>query len=116
PPSGPRAEPAPAAGVAEDGQRATVGERQLEIVAAQRPRRPPAVLDQPLLADGLDRRRPDRPRGPGAPGAPRARARLVHAAGPDHQSSGKGVSRSRRSGTREAESTGRTRSSASAPW
>ena len=61
---------------------AAVGEDQLEVVAAQRLRRPPAVLDHPLLADRLDGDAVDRGRrAVGAdPTADRARARRAVAA------------------------------------
>ena len=81
----PAGEPAPAAGIAEDGERAAVGHRQLEVVAAQRARRPPAVLDQPLLAHRLDRRRVDRARGAHGIGEHRDRPWLVESARPGHR-------------------------------
>ena len=40
------------------------GQRELEVVARDRPLRPPAVLDQPLLAHRLDRHRGDGRRPP----------------------------------------------------
>ena len=59
PPSGLLPVPA-TAGAAEDDHVAPVGQHQLEVMATQRPQRPPAVLDHPLLAHRLDRR-PARP-------------------------------------------------------
>ena len=61
--------------LAEDDDAAAVGQRQLEVAAAQRLRRPPAVLDQPLLAHRLHRHRADRARAPRrAPASHLARA------------------------------------------
>src|SRR5687768_6219127 len=45
----------PLAPAAEDDDVAAVRQGELEVATAQRPRRPPAILDQPLLANRLDR-------------------------------------------------------------
>ena len=58
----PLAEPAAASGSREDDDVAAVGEHQLEVAAPQGLLRPPAVLDQPLLAHRLHRQPPDRAR------------------------------------------------------
>ena len=51
-------------GLAEDHHVAAVGEHELEVAAAKRPRRPPAILDQPLLPHRVHRDRVDRARRP----------------------------------------------------
>ena len=68
-------EPPPALQVAVDDEVAPVGGDDLPVAAAQRLRRPPAVLDEPRLAHGLDRPAADRLRPPALPRArPRPRA------------------------------------------
>ena len=83
--SGPLPVPAPAAAAPEDGEGAAVGQRQLEVVAAQGPRGPPAVLDQPLLADCLDSDTVDRRWGSAGGGLDRDGTGRIEAAQPGHQ-------------------------------
>src|SRR5215210_1629179 len=61
--------PTPPQEIAEDDEVAPVARDDLPVATAQRPLRPPAVLDEPRLAHGLDDPAPDR-LGPAAgPGA-----------------------------------------------
>src|SRR5581483_6484403 len=55
-------------GLAEHHQAPAVGQHDLEVTAAQGRRRPPAILDQPLLANGLHGDAADRERRAGAAG------------------------------------------------
>ena len=86
--SGPLPIPALSAGGAEDREGAAVAQRQLEVVPAQRLRRPPAVLDQPLLADGVDPDPLDCGRSAAGIGADRHPFRGIETAKAGHQSSG----------------------------
>src|SRR5438309_6424607 len=104
-------EPALALEVAEYDAYCSVGGDQLQVAAAKRASRPPAVLDQPLLAHRLDRRAPDRLGVAGGVDADICRSRAIDA----RRHSGKGVSTIRRSGMRDPGSTSSTRSSDSGP-
>src|SRR4051812_30084887 len=103
-------EPAALDEVAERDQVASVGGHHLPVAPTQGPVRPPAVLDQPRLADRLDRVAVDRLRVTVLGRLDRYGHRLREAL---HGS--QGVSARRRSGTRESGSTGRMRSAASGP-
>src|SRR5204863_4102567 len=116
-PSRPLEEPAASRRrLAEYDHVAAVGEHELEVAAAERLRRPPAILDQPLLAHRFDGHRLDGARNVAGAGLDLHRARPVDRAPAAHiPSSPYGVRSVRRSGTRESDSTSRTLSTASRP-
>src|SRR4051794_16170530 len=100
--------------VAEDDEVAAVERDDLPVAAPQRAVRPPAVLDEPRLADGghlvtVDRKRPAARAGLDRHGLRDSETPSAGAHGSN------GVSTTRRSGTRESGSTSRTRSAASGP-
>src|SRR3954471_10519694 len=108
------AEPASVLELAEDDEVATVDRHDLPVAPAQGPVGPPAVLDEPRLADRHDLVTVDRLRPPARPGDDVDRPRDREAPGARAHSSN-GVSTARRSGTRESGSTASTRSAPSGP-
>src|SRR5919197_5770798 len=100
--------------LAEDDQVAAVDGDDLPVAPAQRPVRPPAVLDQPRFADRDDLVAVDGLGPPTRTGDDVGRSRYGEAPGPGAHSSN-GVSTARRSGTRESGSTASTRSAPSGP-
>src|ERR1700750_2088865 len=96
--------------VAEDDEVAPVVGHHLPVAGAERPVRPPAVLDEPGLADGLHRAAAD---GLRPPALARADLHGLRRRQPPYGSHGASVCL--RSGTRESGSTGTIRSAASGP-
>src|SRR5262249_10217591 len=107
-------EPASVPELAEHDEVAPVDRDHLPVATPQRPVGPPAVLDEPRLADGDDLVTVDRLRPP-------ARARDDVGSFRDGEATGarahssNGASTARRSGTRESGSTASTRSAPSGP-
>src|SRR5437763_10893172 len=77
-------EPAALVEVAEDDDVAPVVRDDLPVAPAQRTVRPPTVLDQPRLANGVDRPALDGQRTPGGVGSDVRAARLVQSPRPGH--------------------------------
>src|SRR4051794_12637121 len=106
-------EPAAALAVVEDHDIAPVGRDDLPVAAPQRLVGPPAILDQPRLADRLDVAAADGERAALGVGSHGDALRNRQAARAGHPSNG--ARTARRSGTRESGSTISTRSAASGP-
>src|SRR3954465_6102330 len=99
-------EPASGRELAEHDEVAAVDRHDLPVAPPQWPVGPPAVLDEPRLADRHDLVTVDRLRPPARPGDDVDRPRDGEAPGARAHSSN-GVSTARRSGTREAGATAR---------
>src|SRR4051795_6172101 len=108
------AEPAPVRELAEHDEIPPVDGHHLPVAPAQRPLGPPAVLDEPRLADRDDLVAVDGLRAPAGPRDDVGGLRDGEPASPRAHSSN-GVSTARRSGTRESGSTASTRSAPSGP-
>src|SRR3954449_7347858 len=106
------AEPASVRELAEHHEVAAVDRHDLPVAPAQGPVGPPAILDEPRLADRHDFVTVDRVRPPARPGDDVDRLWNREAPSPRAHSSN-GVSTARRSGTRESGSTASTRSAPS---